>query len=173
MLNVIVLMFEVLYYSLFIKFSRPDGKFYRYILLFTLISLSGFVIGTTNVFSYFYLIFVITYGIKYIVKLKISLYDMFTVFLMLILKFFLELTLFFILIKIFENLFIITILIGFMKIILISLLNRKITILYKKWKIKWNDNVFEIRYIFNMMALSIIIFTSVYLLLLPFSKSLL
>ena len=81
-LNIIVLIFEVLYYSLFMKYSRPEGKYYRYLILFTLITIIGLVIGTSNLISYLLLILMILYGIKYIVKIKISLYDMLVILIM-------------------------------------------------------------------------------------------
>ena len=50
--NIIVLFYEVLYYSLFMKFARKEGKLWRYIVLYALISLLFSVIGTKAFYSY-------------------------------------------------------------------------------------------------------------------------
>lgn len=39
LLNAIVLIFEVLYYSMFMYFSKKEGKFWKYIVSFTIITL--------------------------------------------------------------------------------------------------------------------------------------
>ena len=53
-LNAIVLIFEVLYYALFMKFARKDGKFWKYILLFSLMTICSFFI-TTNMYQQIYI----------------------------------------------------------------------------------------------------------------------
>ena len=90
MLNIIVLIFEVLYYSLFMAFTRREGEFYKYIILFSLISIVGIVITTNNLLSYFLLIMMMTLGLKYIVGTKTSMFDMFLIVLMLFIKFIIE-----------------------------------------------------------------------------------
>ena len=56
-MHIIVLLFEVLYYSMFMKFARKEGKFWRYLLLFSLITIVLIFTGTGNL--YVYLIFVL------------------------------------------------------------------------------------------------------------------
>ena len=38
-LNILVLIFEVLYYSMFMYYAKGEGKFWKYILLFSIVSI--------------------------------------------------------------------------------------------------------------------------------------
>ena len=79
-LNILVLIFEILYYSLFMKYARKESKFHKLILLFTMITIIGMIIGTNNLPSYLILILMMSFGMKHIGKLKVSLYDMLIIF---------------------------------------------------------------------------------------------
>lgn len=153
MLNIIVLTFEVLYYSLFMAFTRREGKFYKYIILFSLISIVGVVITTNNLLSYFLLILMMTLGLKYIVGTKTSMFDMFLIVLMLFIKFIIEFISYVLFYKIIGfNHFTTTMLFDIIKIGLV-LMNRNN--LYKV-KVKldelWANNNFYIRYIFSILV---------------------
>ena len=75
-LNIIVLVLEILYYSIFMYYAKGEGKFWRYLLLFSSITFIGCIIGTNYLFSYLILVLMMLYGIKYIVKAKTSLYEL-------------------------------------------------------------------------------------------------
>lgn len=149
-LNIIVLIFEVLYYSLFMKFARNEGKFHRYLILFSLITTLFYFVGTDKLYSYLFLILTILYGIKYIVKIKISLYDVLFIFIMLILKLFIE-TPFYLILNGGLSIYEIGIIMGIFKVIVLLILKNKINKLYIKLKDLWYKNNFYIRYIFSIL----------------------
>ena len=160
--NIIVLIFEVLYYSLFMTFTRKEGKFYKYIILFSLISIIGLIITTNNLLSYFLLILMMTLGLKYIVKTKISMFDMFLIVFMLFIKFIIEFIFYVLFLKVIGfNHFITTMLFDIIKIGLV-LINRDN--LYKiKIKLEnlWTNNNFYIRYIFSISVYIYVIVVSI------------
>ena len=49
---VIVLILEVLYYSLFMKFARKEGNFVRYLIAFTMVVLIAGITNVQTVLSY-------------------------------------------------------------------------------------------------------------------------
>lgn len=160
--NIIVLIFEVLYYSLFMTFTRKEGKFYRYIILFSLISIIGVIITTNNLLSYFLLILMMTLGLKYIVRTKISMFDMLLIVFMLFVKFIIEFISYVFFFKVigFNN-FITTMLFDIIKIGFV-LINRDN--LYKiKVKLEnlWTNNNFYIRYIFSILVYIYVIVVSI------------
>lgn len=161
-LNVIVLIMEVLYYSLFMKFAKGEGKLWRYLLSFGLMSTILFFIGTNHIYSYLLCIIMMLYGIKFIVKVKISLYDAMFLFIMLLFKHIIEIPfslLFYIFIK---NIYIVTILVGFIKVIITLNLKEKINKAYSKISKLWNNNNFYIRYIFTTFMLLYTIVSCLY-----------
>jgi len=161
-LNIIVLIFEVLYYSLFMKFARKEGKFWRYLLLFTLISIFFFFVGTNQVYSHLLLVVLIVYGLKLIVKLKISLYDMLLVFLMLISKLIIEMPFSLIIYKFINNIYIASINAGIIKILFLCIFNKVISNIYNYCYKMWINNNFYIRYIFTIFMFIYIIVTCVF-----------
>ena len=162
-LNIIVLIFEVLYYSLFMYYSKNEGKLSRYILLFSLITIFFCFVSTSNLYSYLFLILLMLYGLKYIVKLKISLYDMLVIFEMLLLKIIIE-TPIYIILKIFtENNFILTLPSSIIKIMLLYIFRENLKNMYVKFKKLWDNNNFYIRYIFTTLMFLFVIFSCVFL----------
>lgn len=137
-LNIIVLIFEVLYYSMFMYYARKEGKFWRYLLLFSLITIIGAFIGTNNILSYLLLILLITFGIKYIIKIKVGLYDMFFVFIMMFLKIIIESILAFTIFYTINNYTILLLSLSIIKFIIVILLKSKISIIYIKLKRFWH-----------------------------------
>lgn len=150
-MNVIVLIFEILYYSMFMKFARKEGKFWRYLLLFSLITIVFCFINVSNLFSYLILVLMMLYGLKYIVKIKVILYDMLLIVAMLLLKLIIE----FVVMIIFYNLldfnqFLTTIIFDLVKILFLFIFKNKIYKIAVKLKELWNKNNFYVRYFFTI-----------------------
>ena len=170
-LNAIVLIFEVLYYALFMKFARKEGNFWRYNLLFLLISLIFSFVGTRELYSYLLLILTILYGIKFIVKTKVSLYDALIIIVMLGIKLIVEFPIYFVGYKILElNHTFITMLLEITKIFLILIIGNKLNVLYLKFKKIWDNNNFYIRYIFSCSMFIYVIVTVILKVIMPFVR---
>ena len=150
-LNIIVLIFEVLYYALFMKFARKEGKFSRYLLLFSAITIFFYFVGANQIYSYLLLILMMLYGIKYIVKIKTSLYEMCLITIMLLSKLIIEFGAMIIFYSILGfNHLITTLIFGFLKLFLIIIFKNNIYLLNSKLKKLWNNNNFYIRYFFSI-----------------------
>ena len=165
LMNIIVLIFEVLYYSMFMYYAKKEGKFWKYILLFSLITIFFVFVGTSNLISYIILILMILYGLKYIVKIKISLYDMFIIFLMLAFKIFLEGVVYMGIYRFYKNNFLLTMIATLIKNGIVLLYKNKFNIIYNKLKIKWDNNNFYIRYTFIVFMFLFVIFSVIFLLI--------
>lgn len=161
-LNIIVLIFEILYYSLFMKFVRKDGNFIKYLLAFTMITIIGIIIGTNGLVSYFALILMILLAMKYIVRIKTTLYDMFIIVFMLFLKIIIETPLYIVLFTFINN-YIIGVIVGILKITILILIRNIIANFYKKVKIRWDKNNFYIRYLFSICCFMYCIITAILL----------
>lgn len=158
--NIIVLIFEILYYSMFMKFARKEGKFLRYLLLFCLITIVIIFLQNQNFVTYLIFVLLALYGLKYIVKIKISLYDMLIIVIMLLLKLAIEFIFFVTLYELFNfGHFITTIVFDVAKILFLLIMNKKLNRYYKKLKILWDNNNFYIRYIFTCLTYIYVIFT--------------
>lgn len=151
LMNIIVMLLESLYYSLFMKFIHKQGSILKYLITFVLISCVGLIIGTSNLPSYLLLVLMILFGLKYIIKIKINLYDMLVILIMLFLKLIIETPLYVLLINFMSN-FALIILSSAIKIVILFLLKNKLKYYYDKLKIKWNNNDFYIRYIFSIFV---------------------
>lgn len=159
-LNIIVLILEVLYYSLFMKFSRKDGKLCKYLLLFIL----GTIIVTLLNSKYMptYLIFALSMylGLKYVIGTKTSLYDLLIIIVMLLLNVVIELPIFLVFYKVIHlEHFVVTLLFELIKLLIVFLAKNKLNELYLKYKKKWDNNDFNIRYIFTIMVYLYVIVT--------------
>lgn len=165
LMNIIVLIFEILYYSLFMKFAKNDGKVWKYIILFVLITIVLMFIGTTNLYAYLAFVLLSLYGLKYIVKTKISLYDMLPIIIMLFIKIIIELLSMIIFYNFLgANQFITTLLFEGLKILFI-IINRKNIFNYNiKLNKIWNQNNFYIRYFFSIFTIIYVIMTIISLL---------
>lgn len=148
---VIVLILEILFYSLFMFFCKKTGKFYKYILSFVLITIAGFFVSTQTLISYLILVLMITFSLKYIVKVKTTLYDMLIIVIMLLIKIFIEMIVILGLFKIIENAYILSFIAGIIKILFVLLLNNKLNRSYNNLKEIWNNNNFYIRYLFSVV----------------------
>ena len=166
-LHIIVLLFEVLYYSMFMKFTKNEGKFWRYLLLFSLITIIGLFIGTDNLYSYLLLILMMLYGLKYIVNLKTSLYDMLWINIMLIVKLLIETPIYLAFLDIIKsNHFIVTLLMNIIKISILFLFKNRLNVFYIKLKKLWQNNNFYLRYIFTCIIYIYVIITIILLIFL-------
>lgn len=163
-LNLIVLLFEVLYYSCFMYFAKRDGKFWKYLVLFGIITLSGLFIKTNTFISYLYLVLAILYGMKYIVKVKTTLYDMLVVLIMLFISFLIQYPFYLIGVN-FEVRYEITFIYEPLKLLLVIIARDYIRKMYIKLKKKWDNNNFYIRYIFSCLSYIYVIITIIFLIL--------
>lgn len=162
LLNVVVLALEVLYYALFMKFARKEGKFWRYLLSFGLVNIILLFIGTNQIYSYLLTMLMMLYGIKYIVKIKTSIYDLLFLFIMMLIKTGIEGISCFLFFNLVSP-FLFIMIIDFLKIFFIITLRNKIETLYKYLKLKWSNNNFYIRYIFNILMFAYILMSCFFL----------
>ena len=158
-LHIIVLIFEVLYYSMFMKFARKEGKFWRYLLLFSLITIFFTFAGTTQLISYLILVLMILYGMKYIVKTKTRLYDMLWIVIMLFLKIIVEFIISMGIYYTINDFLIMTLLIAVIKPIVLIILKNRLNIFYTRLNNIWYKNNFYIRYIFSCLSIIYVIIT--------------
>ena len=152
LLNVVVLVFEVLYYALFMKFARKEGKFWRYLLLFILATILIMFLGTNTLISYLIFVLFVLYGLKYIIRTKVSLYEMCLITIMLLSKLIIEI----IIMVVFYNLlkfnhFATTLIFSSMKVLLVFLFKKELNLLNNRLKKLWNNNNFYIRYLFSIV----------------------
>lgn len=160
--NVLTLAFEVIYYSMFIKLCKKEGKFIRYISLFTLITIMLMFIGTNQIYSYLVIVLLMLYGLKYIVKIKVSLYDMLLLFLMLLFKIIIE----YIVVLVFFNILkmpisINIVLFSIIKIVILYLLRNKMYNFNKYFNKEWVENNFYVRYIFTILVFVYVIISCI------------
>lgn len=162
LLNILVLVFEILYYSMFMYYAKGKGKFKRYLLLFSLITIIGLFIGTNYLYSFIFLIIAILTGLKYIVKIKILFYDLLIIFIMFFNKFIIEILLFYIINVFSNNVYFNALIYGILKFIFVLINKNKIKTLFKNIKIKWDNNIFFIRYIFIIFMFLFVIYSAIY-----------
>lgn len=161
-LNIVVLIFEILYYSLFMKFTRQNGKLLRYIVTFTIMTIIGLIIGTNNLPSYLFIILFILFAMKYYIKLKTSLYDIFIILIMFLLKIIIELPFYIVLNNVF-NIYIIGMFYSITKILILYLLKNSLHKVYVILYDKWCHNDFYIRYTFSILVFLYTIISCVFI----------
>ena len=148
-LYLLILILEVLYYSLFMKFNK-NGNFIKYIVLFILVTILFAFVDTNKFYSYLILLMTILFGLKYIVKVETSLYDMLIITIMLLVKLIIEIFVIGILFMLIKNAYILSLIAGFVKILVLLPLKNKISHNYKSLKIIWDNNNFGVRYLFTL-----------------------
>lgn len=158
--NILLLIVEVIYYSLFLKFCRKEGKLTRYILVSLLVTVVAILFGTNNLLSYLLLISTFMFGLKYIIKVKTSLYDMFVIFIMLFTKLVIELACFILFYLILKNYFLCLIFMITFKLLYLFLSSKKLCLFYNLLKELWIANTFKIRYIFICCTYIYVILTA-------------
>ena len=166
-LNIIVLIFEILYYSLFMKYARREGKFWKYLILFILFSIITIFVDKRFFINYVLIFLFILYGIKYIVNLKITLYDLLFIIIMFISKLIIETPMSICAYILFKNIYISAIIVSFIKISTLFIINKKfkISIIYSKLQKLWNNNNFYIRYVFSILMFIYVIFSCAFLII--------
>ena len=90
----------------------------------------------------------IIYGIKYVVKIKVKLFDILIILIMLLFKLVIEIPIYFILSN-FTNMYLTAIASGIIKVFALISVQRKIEKIYKYLYELWSNNNFYIRYIFS------------------------
>lgn len=159
-INIILFVLEVLYYSLFMKYTKKEGKLYKYLILFTLCSLIVGMINSKNLLAYLFFILGSYVGLKYVVKTKTSLYDMLVLVVMLLLKVIVELPLFLILYNVIHiNHYLVVFIVGLVKLLLVFMFKSMMNNWYNKMKEKWNNDNFNIRYGFTILIYLYVILT--------------
>lgn len=160
---IIILIFEILYYSFFMKYSINKGKFWRYLLLFIIFSAISWFMNDTSPISYMIILLMILYGLKYIVKVKITLYDLFFIFVMMLMKVLIELIIALPTMLILNDIEISKIIMGTMKLSFILIIRKELNPLYLTLQKHWENNRFFIRYIFTILMFLYVIFSCVFL----------
>lgn len=150
---ILVLISEVLYYSMFMYSCRKEGKFYRYLICFGLITIIGLFIGTDNLVSYLLVILMMIYGMKYIVGIKSTLYDILVILIMLFVKVMIE-TPIYMLGQDKYDIYELGVVSSICKLVLFNFgfFRKFLNLTYEKLKVMWYKNNFYIRYIFSVGA---------------------
>ena len=131
--NIIVLIFEVLYYSLFMTFTRGKEKFYKYLIAFIIITIIGLFINMRGLLSYFLLIMLILLALRYIVDKETKLYDILIIVMMLFISLLVEFPIYVLFYKILKfNHFFTTMMFQVIKIILVFIFRNKLNKIYLK-----------------------------------------
>ena len=162
-LRILVIVFEIIYYSLFMKQARKEGKLTRYLLLFTLFSIVSFFMNDSSLISYAMILMMILYGLKYVVKLNISLYDLFFIIIILLFKLLIELLFAFVINHFINDILVSKVILGLIKILFVIVVGFGLNNLYNKLYKYWNENRFFIRYIFDILLFIYIIASCLFL----------
>lgn len=166
-LNAIVLILEVLYYSLFLKFAKRNSKLWKYILSFSVATIFNIVfsylkINEIVIYLLFMLIAILL--IKLLDKDNTNLFDLLFLFIIMVVKIAIEGLSYLILYNM-MNKIAFTFVIDAFKFVFIILFKNTIRSMYKKLKNKWNNNNFYIRYIFNIFLFIFIIMSFVFIII--------
>lgn len=164
-LNVIIMFLETFYYSIFMKSARKEGDFKRYFLLFGLFAIITIFMNRRFLINYLIIFFLILYGLKFIVKLKITLFDLFFIILMFISKVIIEMPLSLLSYSIVENIYVASTMVGVLKVIIILLFNEYVEKIYEIMKLLWKNNNFYIRYLFSISLFIYVILSSIFLII--------
>lgn len=148
-LYLLILILEVIYYSLFMKYSQ-NGSFIRYIILFTLITIMLVFVGTSQFISYLILTITMFIGLKYIVKVKTGLFDMLILTIMILFKLLIEIIVISALFMFIKNAYVLSFIASVTKVLLVLLLKKKISHNYSTLRKIWYNNNFGVRYLFTL-----------------------
>ena len=147
------------------KSARKEGDFKRYFLLFGLFAIITFFMNRRFLINYLIIFFLILYGLKFIVKLKVTLFDLFFIILMFISKVIIEMPLSLLSYSIVENIYVASTMVGVLKVIIILLFNEYVEKIYEIMKLLWKNNNFYIRYLFSISLFIYVILSSVFLII--------
>ena len=165
MMNIIVLILEVLYYALFMKFSRKEERLYKYILAFILVTIVVVLLDGIKVIAYISFIFTVLLSLKHLMKIKVSLFDILIILIMLLYKLIIELMFTFILYMLLKNVYLGAIIVGIIKVLNLFFMKNNLNKFYNKMKVLWNNNNFYIRYITSIFLMLYTIASCVLLIL--------
>lgn len=161
-LNIIVLIFEVLYYSMFMYYAKKEGKLWKYILLFSIVTIICGFINTKVFLNYLFLIIFILIGYKILINKKIIFFDVFIIFIMMIFKILFEFFTFYFFSLFFSN-NISIIIFEILRLFFVLYVNFNLKKFFDNIKTKWDKNDFYIRYLFIIISFSYVIFSCLYL----------
>lgn len=147
-MNIIILIMEVLYYSLFMKFTKRETNNYKNILFGIILVLFAFV-GNCNIYGTILMPIFGLFILNILFKNNTSLYDFMNILFMTIMKIIIEFPCYTILFS-FIGLYGQAIVSSFIKILITILFRKKIKNIYIKYNIIWRQNNFYIRYIFTV-----------------------
>ena len=161
LMNIIVLILEVLYYALFMKFAKKDGKIWKYFITFLLTTIIVAIFDSSKIYSYLLFIISSIMILKYLVKIKSNLYDMLVIVVMLFTKIIIE----FINVMVFYNIFqlpiiVVTAIFTIFKLLFILKAKNKLNKIYNIFLNKWNNNDFYVRYIFSVLMIIYVIIST-------------
>ena len=162
LMNIIVLIFEVLYYSMFMYYAKKEGKLWKYILLFSIVTIICGFINTKVFLNYLFLIIFILIGYKILINKKIIFFDVFIIFLMMIFKILFEFFAFYFFSLFFSN-NISIIIFEILRLFFVLYVNFNLKKFFDNIKTKWDKNDFYIRYLFIIISFSYVIFSCLYL----------
>lgn len=159
-MSILILILEILFYSLFMKFAKKDENLSKYTLVYTLCTIITLILRSNNFLTYLIFIFGALIFTKYLTKSKTDFYDMFLIVSMLFFKLAIEYTN----VLFFYNLLgysilTTTIIFTICKFGLLFLLKNDIRHFYRLTQKMWNKNNFYIRYIFSILMFSYTIVT--------------
>lgn len=158
----VILLFEVLFYSLFIKFVKPKSSFIRLLMLFAFLTLVNYIIGS-SIYAYIFFVILALLGLKYFVKTETTIYDLFIIVIMILFKAFLEIIDGLILQLFFENSNIISVGTSLLKTLILFPLKDNLLYQYRNFNLKWKNNNFYVRYIFTILIYVYVIFSLLFL----------
>lgn len=151
-ISVIVIVFEILYYSLFMKSVKRDGKLYKYLITFSVLTIIGMFLDLSKAINYLLLIIVILLLMKYVGKIRTYLFDIFPIIVMLFVKIFIEGITSMILFNGNNKIFV-TLIFTFLKFIFLCISFKFSNKIYMKLKETWYNNNFFIRYITSVLLI--------------------
>ena len=147
----IILLFEILFYSLFFKYANKKNEFWKYICAFIIFTMTMLAFESSIIY-YLIFCFVIIGIMKYIMRMKIKIYDLILLYVIFIIKFIIEMPFGLIIYPILgytiTNVLCIIAKIGF-----VYLFRNKINKSYNIFVQKWNNNNFYVRYIGSILLI--------------------
>lgn len=165
LLNILVLVFEILYYSIFMYYAKGEGKFKRYLLLFSLITIINIFIESSNFYYHLLLILLIYLGIKILINKKTKLYDIFLIYLMFIFKIILEIIFSYPIYNVINDIYLSALIVGNIKFLIVLINKRKIKIIFKKLNKIWYKNNFYIRYVLGILGIFYVALSCLYIII--------
>lgn len=157
-----IFLLEILYYSLFLKLSKRKLNFVKVFIIYLLANICLYFIGFQSFYAYALYVAII-FILSRILGLSILMYDVLVILISLLFKLLLEIPLYIILgnnINLFVSVFIM----GIYKCATLLLIRNKLSYLYNKYRIKWDNNDFYIRYSFSTFLYTYIIMSILYIL---------